>query len=631
MRVNLLSTYHPNYKSNNRNINFASNTNVKETSENIESLLEIKNKVDALMNQNKAQTISAISSYAINQFKSDMQIKLNNTDKFDNIRNKVKILDQISDSYIRQSDFEKALAITTQTIKEINENKTLSSDEKKKLILSPEHWYAIRRYVDSSFYRGNHDIGFITKTDYNQNLLLNLMKQIKTTNYDEFMPFVEFINNHTLGCKSNTERELNFVTREIINKHYDLLLLSDMRILNYSDEGKLNILGEWGLPKHVPIIKKILDNNNYNSSEERHTNFFYGIKALGEIGGQESFEVLKQYALFHSKKDIRSFAYRTIARCNIPEAEKFIEESYDKACHKGDSDYYETLALALSNFNNPTHAKLLKTNLYSNNLKIVAATLNALSNIKSSVTVNILMDYLRTNPKPKSCGWLMNNLYIYLLDALATQDLSSEEIIEIQSIINKNLQNASVNKETKNRINELNKNLGKTQNTYIKCRSYLNSLYPNNLIPSEQITRVPFLEGFTYLNGQYENLKTLNKILDQLPNLSLWNKDEKGYLTTIAGKIEDIEQKCQLNPNLLKHLGWEISISPILIDLYNKTTERSCTYDIYLGNTKEVVDYYKKNNTTYYHFYNFTDKEASGDNISLKALLRGIAQKKIEL
>ena len=620
MRVNLLSTYYPNYKSNNRNINFASNTNIKESSENKESLLEIKNKVDALMNQNKAQTISAISSYAINQFKSDMQIKLNNTNKFDNIRNKVKILDQISDSYIRQSDFEKALAITIQTIKEINENKILSSDEKKKLILSPEHWYAIRRYSDSVLTKIHKRYGNGYKIKHNSQLLLSLVKTIKEINYEEFMPYIEYLIDNIDKSESPIDAEIDKILRDIINQNYDLSVLDNFIKKNdeYTKECCATILGKWGQDKDIKILKETLTNKTLKTSVIKKI-----LEAIGNIGGTDSLDILKPFAVYKpsfwedSKKELREIAINNIAKSKDSPNYNFLKSLYQQMMNDKDYSSYETILDALTSYKNLEILNLLEDNLYNSKPSIVINTLKKMGDIKSDLTTNILMEYLNTNPP--FLKFDEQNNYRNLLSSLEKQDLNHEQIEQIKNKFktilkdNPKLIDKAPVLVTMIEIFKINE-----EESVYEEKTHL-----EDLIREATWNRDALIQDYVTLYGQYHNLSLLNSLINDEDKFSQDYRNKQTLQVGTSAQIIELlnQDSSYIDDNI------SILCIPELVKIINENPNLNQNLlfqaNRYIGDNNETLNYlkgklnYLKGDRYYIYYY-------------LRTLIRAYSRKKTE-
>ena len=368
----------------------------------------------------KPSIINNASNNIVNEFQDKFIGKIYSTPRLITIDKQVKVLDEIADVYIRDCQFDKATAITLHTMNKLYKDKSITDNEKKQKILSDNHIYILKRFLETS--------------QFDNPLMKNVIDMICETNYKEFLPIAEYLLSYKSKYFNKENTECTKPLRKFINSFYNLDNLSSFINKNdYYTEGMCTVLKEWGLPKHIKYLTTVL--NSYSCSDWSKAQ---AIEAIGCIGGAEAEEILKQYANIKSGDErsalFRSYAIQYLDSNGVSKAShNFIRGLYNNYGsikeHKKYYNAYSTIVHALAKYNDPEDVLLLEKNLHNPNLDIVRNTVSAIGNIQCQKSSECLLSYLNTNPKNKYTFWGNTDVDVItaLAKALSQQKLTNSE------------------------------------------------------------------------------------------------------------------------------------------------------------------------------------------------------------
>lgn len=517
-----------------KNYNGIFNTNFSFKSDEKQSLkseqdIYIKRFVKDSFERRNPSIINNATNNIVKEFQDKIIGKIYSSPRLTTIDKQVKVLDEIADAYIRDCQFDKATAITLHTMNKVYQDKSITDNEKKQKILSDNHIYILKRFLDTS--------------RLDNPLRKNVVDMICEMNYKEFLPIAEKILSFDPRPFEVENTEYTKPLRKFINSYYNLDNLSSFINKNdYYTEGMCKVLEEWGFPKHIKYLTTVL--NSYSCHDWSKAQ---AIRAIGYIGGSEAEKILKQYAnIKHGDERsalFREYAIQYLDRSGVSAAShNFIRGLYNNYGsikeHKKFYSAYFAIVNALARYNDPEDVLLLEKNLHNPEHKIVRDTISAIGKIQCQKSSQCLLSYLGTNPTNKYTFW--GEPDIDLLTPLA-EALSKQKLTNSEAIFAKKKLRYLANQEKK--IYDL------TINNYINAigadnNDVLSSKYENNIW--QQIYKNKYIVGPKY------------KLLDPLIRYTSYN--DLPYLI----------KKIKLDPDEIYDFGLDV---PDLLGKIGRNTD----------------------------------------------------------
>ncbi len=557
-----------------KNYNGIFNTNFSFKSDEKQSIkseqdIYIKRFVKDSFERRNPSIINNATNNIVKEFQDKIIGKIYSSPRLTTIDKQVKVLDEIADAYIRDCQFDKATSITLHTMNKLYQDKSITDNEKKQKILSDNHIYILKRFLDTS--------------RLDNPLRKNVVDMICEMNYKEFLPIAEEILSYKPFVYELKNTEYTRPLRKFINSYYNLDNLSSFTDKNgYYKRGMCSVLEEWGLPRHIKYLTTIL-NSNYSDDIPKTD----AIRAIGTIGGPEAENILKQYASIKSGnyKDVilrNEAIFYLDSNGKSDSSHKFLRSlfhNYESIKEdKHITKTYYALMVALMKYNDPDDVLMLEKNLYNPKLDIVSNTIFAIGNIKCRKSVDCLLSYLKTNPKNKYDFWDIDNINVLtpLAEALSKQKLTYSE-----ALFAKNKLRDLVSQDQKIYASEINK--------------YIDAIGEDNgeLLTPKYETEF-WKQSFQKksIKADYYNvLKLLNKFasyndLDYLINNELHYKDSYSYRYTneliprtigMIGRSLDVDKYISnknLSDNQLEEMvygsSYFINYEPRLLKLANE-------------------------------------------------------------
>jgi len=410
----------------------------------------IENLVKNSITPRKDNIVSEGKKEAIENLQNSVQNNINNYQKMNNIDNKNELLDKLADSYVRKSDFEKAAAITIQSMNMIFNDKTLTDQQKKDKILAPKKLNVIREYWKKLPFEDYR----INRREHNTQFMYYTIKTINDIGYKEFLPFAEniceasfedvcrdislsdyrlinnearlLINKHhnlnTLGSCSSIDSKAG----QLINKHFnsnEYKLLYNKNKEKYYNRGMIEVLSKWGLPEHVKLLYPFLEKDKWLKE--------CVIVALGNIGDKNSISLLEKYArikssIFSWNEDLNSAAINSLSQIDSPKAKNILLNLFNElqaGLLNPLEIKYQDICKALVIDGDEQNLKLL-----IDNVPDVVALGDVKTFVRSPEVIKFILSYMQNNPE---------HMYSFELEKLAYQDINEDIVKKVEEFLNK--------------------------------------------------------------------------------------------------------------------------------------------------------------------------------------------------